>query len=188
MDKTHITPAGVTKEPLLSKEPKKPISPTDVATLLNDNFEGIKETAISHVVSNGEGDNLYVVLLHVKDKSKAAAASGKAELSSDGKIDELDQSLSGQLTNLFSHAVAFDGCDVDPDKPHCAGSSKGYRTRGKDGEPKVPANHAHKTVKGKDGQPHAFVTTEVPANKIQPIFDTMARIGKMGVGVSGVGE
>jgi hypothetical protein len=184
MDKTHVTPAEVTKTPILSKEkPKAPVTPTDVAKVLDNHFEGIKETAISHVVSNGEGDNLYVVLMHVKDKSSAAAASGKAELSTDGKVDELDRSLSGQLTNLFGHVVAFDGCDVDPTKPHCAGSSDGFRHRGKDGEPKVPGERVHKAAKGpKQGIPHDFVSTEVPANKVQPIFDTMARIGDLGVG------
>jgi hypothetical protein len=173
MDKNLTSPEKVTKAP---------ITPKGVSELLYDNFSDVRQTAISHVVANGEGDNLYVVLVHVKGKTSKAAASGKAELSSEPRVDELDRSLSGQLTNLFSHVVAFDGC-TDLTKPHCAGSSKGYRLRGKKGKTELPSGRGFQTVKGEaHTKNHAFVSSEVPANKVQPIFETMERIAEFGVG------
>jgi hypothetical protein len=161
---------------------KTPVSPGEVTKFLFEQFEGVKEAAISHVVANGQGGNLYVVLLHVEGKD-GTAASGKAELSSEPRVDEFDRDLSEQLMDLFGGGLAFDGCDIDPNKPHCAGSGDGYRHRGKHSEPKVPGDQGHKTAK-KEGhaKKHAFVSSEVPVSKIQSIFKTLASIGKFGVG------
>jgi len=161
---------------------KIPVSPSEVTKFLFEKFEGVKEAAISHVVANGQGSHLYVVLLHVNGKD-GTAASGKAELSSEPRIDELDRDLSEQLTNLFGSGLAFDGCDIDPNKPHCAGSGDGYRHRGKHSEPKVPGDNGHKSAK-KEGasKKHAFVSSQVPVSRIEPIFKTLASIGEFGVG------
>lgn len=180
------------------------MSPKGMMSLLYDHFDDVHQAAISHVVTDENGDHLYLALIragggdppagdkqhaggaapghkhrpeHEHEKAKVAMP---AEPNADpvGSVDDLDVSLSRHVMNLLHSPVMWDGCN---DKQHCGGAGPAHRPRKKHAEPKVPASHAHKTA-----EEHAAVTNGSPATTVSHadvagIFKVMDSVSAYGL-------
>lgn len=160
----------------------KYITPKGVTDLLYHHFKDVKGMAMSHVIADGERDNLFVVLVRVEANESSAADFHQAQLYTDDKVDSMDRDLSGHLTNLLGHAIAFDGCGSGPvlDKPHCAGATVNCRPR----TPNVPQALARASAEEEHTlvESEPFLSSAAPGDKLDRIFDVMDKLSFHGFG------
>jgi hypothetical protein len=157
----------------------KYITPKGVTDLLYQ-FDDVKGIAMGHVIADSGRDNLYVVLVRVAANESSTADLLQDQLYSATDVDSLDQGVSGHLTDLLRHPIAFDGCSGGLSKPHCAGPTHNCRRRIPDvphGEELAVAERQHTLV---EAEP--FLSSAVPAERLDPIFDVMDRLSFHGFG------
>jgi len=157
----------------------KNITPKGVTDLLYQ-FEDVKGIAMGHVIANGTQDNLYVVLVRVEANESSTADFAEGQVYSSDHVDVLDQDVSGHLMSLLRHPIAFDGCSGGLSKPHCAGPIKNCRRR----QPDVPRDEERLAAEADHTLPDAepFLSSAVPAERLNPIFDVMDRLSFHGFG------
>ena len=148
-------------------------TPKTIQSLLYDNFSDICETAVSHVASDAEGNDVYVVVIRTNSKIQEIAGEGQqagllpigqpdplqpvidrapkqalSPLGTIGKPDDLDLVLSKQIGGLLQQTNLW---DITKDKRHCTGGSgigpanpsPGIRPRKPKEEPLVPKHWAN---------------------------------------------
>ena len=181
-------------------------------SLLYDHFDDVHQAAISHVVTDENGDHLYLALIrssgtgssdggggglgkqhaggaapgHQHRPEHTASAAMPAEKGDGpvGNVDDMDVSLSRHLVSLLHQPVMWDGCDS---KQHCGGAGPAHRPR-KHHEPKVPASHAHAAVEDHAAAENSNPATTVSHKDVEGIFNVMDRVSAYGVKDETVGH
>ena len=175
---------------------KNLMTPKGMMSLLYDHFDDVHQAAISHVVTDENGDHLYLALIrtdgkqhqggaapghqHRPEKEHTAKAAMPAEPGAGpvGSVDEMDVSLSRHLVSLLHQPVMWDACN---DKQHCGGAGPAHRPRKKRQEPKVPAGHAHPAVDEHAALEDANPATTVSDKDVAGIFQVMDKVSAYGL-------
>jgi hypothetical protein len=170
---------------------KNLLTSKDMITHLYDHFSGVHSAAVSHVMTDENGDHLYLALIkavaHDGDKTHAAGAGPATRPKKEheeehspvtGAADDLDTSMSRQVINLLHHPLTWDGCDS---KIHCAGAGPATRPRKQHTEARVPAGTAHHGVEAETAIAHPSSVTTVPHADVAKLFDLMDKVGAYGI-------
>lgn len=178
-------------------------------SLLYDHFDDVHQAAISHVVTDENGEHLYLALIragsgdpqqgdkqhaggatpghkhrteHTHEHAPAAKVAMPAAPSADpvGSVDDLDVSLSRHLVSLLHSPIMWDACN---DKQHCGGAGPAHRPRKKHAEPKVPAGHAHKAASVEEhlAPENGHPATTVSHADVAGIFKVMDSVSAYGL-------
>jgi hypothetical protein len=120
---------------------KNLMTPKGMMSLLYSHFDDVHQAAISHVVTDENGDHLYLALIrssgdggggglgkqhaggaapghqHRPEKEHTATAAMPADPGAGpvGNVDDMDVSLSRHLVSLLHQPVMWDGCDSKQD-------------------------------------------------------------------------
>ena len=175
---------------------QNPLTPKDMMSLLYDNFSDVRHAAISHVMTNENGDHLYLALIQADGKAHQGGASSdhkgkkhkhpgheemQAQATADpvGSVDHLDVTLSRQLINLLHQPLMWDGCT---DKQHCGGAGPAHRRRRHQHEPRVPEHQAHQAVEADAALRNgAMPGTLVSKEDVDGLFNMISRVGEFGL-------
>jgi hypothetical protein len=180
---------------------KNLLTSKDMINHLYDHFSGVHQAAVSHVMTDENGDHLYLALIKAEgqtgNKTHAAGAGPATHPKHEhgdthegahggsgahghvtGAADDLDTSMSRQVINLLHHPLTWDGCDS---KIHCAGAGPATRPRKQHTEARVPAGTAHHGVEAETAIAHPSSVTTVPHADVAKLFDLMDKVSAYGI-------
>jgi hypothetical protein len=189
---------------------QNPITPKGITSLLYKHFDDVHQAAISHVVTDENGDHLYLALIRAGSGDKThqggATQDHKHRPGKEHKAEGQKAAAEGHTAGIATPAGAnadpagsVDDMDVSMsrhlvtllhqpvmwdacnDKQHCGGAGPAHRPRRKHLEPRVPADRARVGVEEHAPIENGNPATTVSHDDVAGLFKVMDKVSSYGL-------